>query len=979
MSESDSVGDGNSSDTSERAQFRRVDALFDAALDLDTSERAEFVRAATQNDSVLREQVLALLKAHDRSSEFLQEPIVPDVLMMRLQNILGDSYLIRRRIAVGGMASVYLADDVRHRRPVAIKVFTRDDGANPANVDIEHNAARFLSEIRMMAGLQHPHLLPLFDSGANAGLLYYVMPYVNGETLRDHLKHESPLPVDEALRLVHAIAGAVQHAHAQGVVHRDLKPANVLLRDGHPLVADFGIALAMSDSDAQRQTRPGMLIGTAQYMSPEQATAEHAIDARTDVYSLGVMLYEMLVGDPPHVASTTQGILAKVRAERPTAVHLLRDSIPLSVSNVVDRALAKRPADRYQSMREFDAALTAAGNEAQRTGNTPSSGNITASGIRPPKRAYTAIAVGVLLLAAAVTYYVRSERAAPSPQSGTVASRFIVAPLADAAIGRTPSITPDGATLVYPGSAQTGRRLFVRNVSELAARALPGTEGALNAFVSPDGQWIGFITTDDKLQKVAMQGGTPTVLNGVFRYSDGAWAGNTRLITSGYGQQGLNWTSSSGGALHVLTKLDTARRESDHAKPFVLPDQRTVVFVVATNRTGPGPTAGELGVVTLDTTSTSPAQVTRIGVQSRGAVAYVDGWLLYVSADGGGIMAIRFDATARITSGEPVRVLEQADGGVRVASLAANGTLLYTRALDVNAPVLVDSTGAAKPLFPNVIGSFMNPRLSPDGSHLAIQVTTKAGNDVWVYDVATGTPLHITSSGSAVGPTWTADGKSVLFFSTQGGVDAAWRADANGHGAPERVISSAGLFALSTAKDGRELLYQRMINGVWSVWHANIAERADTTRTAVPVITEKYDAFMPSLSPDGKWLAYATNESGRYEIYVRPFPGPGAAVQVSQGGATEPSWSRDGSKLYYRGARQMYVASIATGAGVSIVSRRVLFTDAFDGDMPMPHRNYDLTHDGNFVMIAANTGDAPQTIVVLNWLQELRTKIAAAK
>lgn len=973
------TGDHTFSEAHAREQFRRADALFDAALDLDSSERVAYVNSAAANDDTLREKVIALLVAHDQSAEFLERPIAGDALMARLQTALGRNYHIRQRIAVGGMASVYLADDLRHERRVAIKVFVNDSATNAATSDATKNAERFQSEIRVMARLQHPHLLPLFDSGAGAGLLYYAMPFVNGETLRDLLRRQSPLPVDEALRLTHAIASAVQHAHDEGVVHRDLKPANILLRDGQPLVADFGIALLQSAQNDARVTQTGTLIGTAQYMSPEQATGEHTIDTRTDIYSLGAILYEMLTGDPPHVASTTQGVLAKVRAERPTAVHLLRDTIPLSVSLAVDRALAKRPADRFQSMREFEAALAAAANGTQHAHVPSATKNAKLGGIRPPKRAHTAIAVAVLLLASAATFYVRNQRAGTAAQSATAASRFIVAPLADAAIGRSPSITPDGAALVYPGSAQTGRRLFVRNVNELAARALPGTEGALNAFVSPDGKWIGFITSDDKLQKVAMDGGAPTGLVGVFRYSDGVWAGNDRIIISGYGQQGLSWTSSSGGALHTLTKLDTARRESDHAKPFVLPDQRTVVFVIARNRTGPGPTAGELAVVSLDTAAMSPAPVARLGVQSRGAVAFVDGWLLYVAADGGGIMAIRFDATSRTTSGEPVRVLEQADGGVRVASLAANGTLLYTRALDVNAAVLVDSTGDAKPLFSNVTGSFMNPRLSPDGTRLAIQVTTKSGNDVWVYDVATGTPLHVTSSGSAVGPTWSADGKSVLFFSTQGGIDAAWRADLDGNSAPERVIASSGLFALSTAKDGRELLYQRMIGGVWSVWHADIGNRVDSNRVANAVIKEKYDAFMPSLSPDGKWLAYATNESGRYEIYVRPFPGPGAAVQVSQGGGTEPSWSRDGNKVYYRGERRMYVASITTGAGVSITNRRVLFTDAFDGDMPMPHRNYDLTHDGKFIMIAANTGDAPQTIVVLNWLQELRAKLALAK
>lgn len=956
--------------TAAREQFKRADALFDAALDLDSSERVAFVKAQTTLDIDLRDQVIALLNAYDRSSEFLEIPAVSDVLMTRLQGILGESYRLRRRIAVGGMASVYLADDVRHDRRVAIKVFASDFNQF---ADSAPSAERFLAEIRVMARLQHPNVLPLFDSGASNGLLYFVMPYVNGETLRERLLHDSPLPVDEALRITHAIANAVQHAHNEGVVHRDLKPANVLLRDGQPLVADFGIALALAQRDEKRLTQPGMVIGTVQYMSPEQAAGDQMIDARTDIYSLGAMLYEMLVGDPPHVASTSQGVLAKVRAERATSVHLLRDTIPVAVSLVVDRALAKRPADRFQSMREFEQALTLAV-------HTPVS--VAAIGAHAPtvsasphsrRRLFTVATIGGLLAASVAIALFAWRRSNETPAA---ASRFVVTPLADAAIGRAPSITPDGASLVYAGSAETGRRLFVRNVNQLAARALPGTEGALNTFVSPDGKWIGFISTDDKLQKVPLAGGAPTVLGGVFRYSDAAWLDNSRIIVAGYGQQGLSWTSGTSDGLHRLTQLDTLHRDSGHGRPFVLPDARTVVFLISHDRTGPGPEPGELATLTLDTASTTSQTFTRLGLQSLGAVGYVDGWLLYVAPDGNGLMAVRFDAASHAVRGESVRVLEQADGGLDVAAIASNGTLLYTRARDSNMPLLVDSAGAAKPLLRDVTGSFMNPRLSPDGKRVAVQVTSKRGNDIWIYDIATSTPLHITESGSAVGATWMPDGKQIVFFSTQGGKDAAWLASTNGSSAPAPLFSVDGIFGVSISKDARQLIFQRMIDGIWSVWHADIAG----DKIPRPFVAEKYDAFMPSLSPNGKWMAYAANESGRYEIYVRPFPGPGAALQISHDGGSEPAWSRDGRRLFFRGDRRMYAANIAENGTLSVTGIRVLFTDAFDGDMPMPHRNYDITSGGHqFVMIGAGRDAAPQTIVVLNWMAELRSRLAAAK
>ena len=979
MSDADRGDDKHMPSASEREQFRKADALFDSALDLATTERVAYVKAAARDDLALRERVLGLLMAHEQSGEFLERPVASDALMLRLQSVVGNAYVVRRRIAAGGMASVYLADDVKHQRRVAIKVFVSDDLTS----ENTQNAQRFLSEIRVTARLQHPNVLPLFDSGAHAGLSYYVMPFVNGETLRDRLQRESPLPIDEALRLVHAIAGAMQHAHAEGVVHRDLKPANILLRDGQPLVADFGIALALADADEPRRTRSGMLIGTAHYMSPEQATGEQTIDARTDIYSLGAMLYEMLVGDPPHVASSTQGILAKVRAETPTAAHLLRETIPLSVSLAVDRALAKRPADRFQSMREFDEALaddvtTGRTDPLTRASRNKSSENALSAPyfVRSPKIVYTATAAGILLLIAAGVFAARDKRTDTVTPQNVAGTRFIVAPLADAAIGRAPSITPDGASLVYAGSAETGRRLFVRNVNELVARALPGTEGALNTFVSPDGKWIGFISADDKLQQVPLSGGTPTVLAGAFRYSDAAWAGNSRIVISSYGQQGLSWTSGSGGGLRRLTRLDTLRGESTHGRPFVLPDARTMVFLVSHDRTGPGPEPGELAAMTLDTNATGAQPFVKLGIQSLGAVGYVDGWLLYVTSDGGGLMAVRFDSATRAVRGEPVRVLDQVDGGIDVAAIASNGTLLYTRARDSNLPLLVDSAGATKPLLHDVSGSFMNPRLSPDGRRVALQVTTKRGNDIWVYDLATNTPVHVTSSGSAVGATWTPDGRDVVYFSTQGGTDAAWHAPIDGSTPPVRLLASDGIFGLSVSANGKELLFQRMINGRWSVWHADMfGDHAQKV-----LVSESYDALMPSLSPNGKWLAYAANESGRYEIYVRPYPGPGAAVQISQAGGAEPVWSRDGQRLYFRGDRRMYEANISENGRLSATGIRVLFTDAFDGDMPMPHRNYDVTGAGHqFVMIGAARDAAPQTIVVLNWLAELRAKLAEAR
>lgn len=984
-------------DAAER--FRRADALFDAALDLATGERAAHVARAAAGDAELRADVERLLRAHARAGGFLAEPAAAfgawptgpgadgpapnnagddGPLRARLQRALGAAYQLDRRLAAGGMAAVYLARDVRHARAVAVKVL--DPGGGPA-FGADGGAGRFLAEVRVTAALQHPHVLPLFDSGAGEGLLYYVMPYVEGETLGQRLARERPLPVDEAVRLARAVAGAVAHAHARGVVHRDLKPDNILLdRGGEPVVADFGIALAAANAGLARATRPGISLGTPRYMSPEQAAGDPGVDARTDVYSLGAVLYEMLTGDPPHVASTTAALLAKLRAERPTPARVLRPSVPAHVSAAVDRALEKRPADRHPTVRAFADALADAPAAADGPGlGTPGLGTsgpgATVRRPRPPRRA-AAAGAALLLAAGAGAAAWRGRGGADDPPS----TRFVIAPLPGGAIGRAPTLTPDGGRLVYPGSPDAGRRLFVRPVDALRAEALAGTEGALGAFVSPDGRRVGFFTSDDRLKTVPIGGGPVTVLAGVFRYSDGSWGPGDRIVLATYMLEGLSWLTADGGApLRALTRLDAARHETRHAAPLVLDDGATVVFTAERDRGGPVPSIGELAVVTLDPRAAGPAPHTRLGVRGRRAVAVVDGWLLYTGEDGTTLMAVRFDARTRRVDGAPVAVLEHPDGVIHAVTLARNGTLLYTHPVDGNAPVLVDTSGHARPLVPGVRGSFMNPRLSPDGRQLAIQGTSPQGTDVWVYDLASRASRRLTTSGAAIGPTWTPDGRRVVFLSTSGGRDAFWSQPADGSAPAERVVEGDGLFAGTVAPDGRALLFQRQRGDAWGIWSAPLGgDCAAPARCAPrPLVAERFDAYMPAVSPDGRWLAYAANASGRYEVYVRPYPGPGAPVQVSDGGGTEPAWAPDGRRLFYRGDRRMLAATLITRPAFAVAARATLFTDAFDGDMPMPHRNYDVTRDGRHVVAIAAAGDAaPETVVVIGWRAELRARLA---
>lgn len=952
--------------TGARARYERATALLDAALDLPEGEREDFITDSTGNETALAADVRSLLQAHAQLGGFLEQSPVHDAEFRLLQEALTDRYVLRERIASGGMAAVYRADDLRHRREVAVKVLS--GSAPPLSTTAAHQQ-RFLNEIRVTAGLQHPNLMPVFDSGTAAGLLYYVMPFVDGETLRQRLRRTGPMSLDAALRVVRGVAGALEHAHARGVVHRDLKPENILFRDEQPIVCDFGIALATAAIGSSRLTQSGVMIGTPQYMSPEQAFGAALIDARTDVYSLAVILYEMLVGDPPHLASTSQGVLAKVRAERPTSVHSLRDGIPGAVSQVIDRALAKHPTDRFPSASSFVSALDGASSSAPL---------VPAASTPQPFRTARVGAIAVAAaaaLAAAVMLAARRD-AVPLP-SGAPESRFVIAPIADAAIGRAPTITPDGSAIVYAGSAASGRQLFVRRVNELEVRAIRGPRGALNTWVSPDGMRIAFTTSDDRLTVIGIDGRNMHDVAGVFRYSEAAWMNDSVLVFDTFGQLGLSWISSSGGTPLALTRLDTLRHDTVHQTPFAIGDGRSIVFVAVRNRAGPGLQIGELSLVRFEPGVTQPIGYTSLGLQASQPFAFVDGWLLYVSTDSRTVMAARLDVATGVVSGKPIPVLEQEGGRIERVRVASNGTLLYTRRVQPkNAPVLVDSAGVATPVIKGLSGGFMNPRLSPDGRRLVVQGTTQDGNDAFVFDLATGTQTRLTRAGNVLGPAWRADGKRLVYASTRDGQDAIWSSVANSDGDATRIAAAPGAFSASPARVGDMVLFQRRTRGVWSIWQAPAA----AGQPAIPIVEGDFDAFMPSLSPDGRWLAYASSESGRYEIYLRPFPGSGAAMQVSQNGGTEPLWSPDGRHIFYRADRKMMAAAITGGASPAVSERRALFTDVFDGDMPMPHRNYDVTPDGRkFVMIAAVDDMVPETIVVLNWLTEFRAKTAMAR
>ena len=941
-------------------RWAHVRALVDAALALASEKRPEFLAASCHDDDALRISVERLVEGCERSegrwgilsqsaAELAAPLLLADSALVgdqderthepppALRAALADRYAVGDVLGRGGMATVYVADDLRHHRRVALKVLDPRLGAI-LGVD------RFVSEIRVTAGLQHPNILPLFDSGEAGGLLYYVTPLIAGDTLRARLTREKQLPLDEAIRIVSTIAGALSHAHRQGVVHRDLKPENILMLDAQPLVADFGIALAVTKAGDSRLTGSGMSLGTPQYMSPEQANVDPAIDGRSDIYSLACMLYEMLAGDPPFTGSTVSAVIAKVRGDPPSSVRTVRPSVPVHVDAALARALAKLPADRYATVREFADALALAP-------VGPSAGART-TGTRWRRSTRLLLGVATILGVASAAWMMTRKPVAPS--------WFVDANLIDPTHRSSVAITPDGGATVYTGPAESGRPIMLRPVGQITSRVIDGTLGGWRPFVSPDGQRIVFMSSSGNLTLATLDGVARSNTKNAWRFGNGAWVDDSTVVSS-FAAAGLT-KGVPGTALTQFTRPDSVG--SKHDAPLSIPGTRLVVFT-ARRGGGPGLVVGQLAIASLDEGRTSIAPHVPLGIAARRAIAFVDGWLLYISENGKAIMAARLDLAGRRIVGSPIPVLNDAAGNLEGGSLADNGTLLYVRRPRGNSVMLVDAKGAVRPIVASSDESFMHPRISPDGKRFVMQIMSGPRSDVWLYDIATGTPTQLTTTGDAFHPVWTPDGRRIVFMA--GGVLVAQLVDG---GTAERIPGTERPFGPSVTTDGRSVVFQRRSDREWGIWSASL-----TGGAARKVMDDPFATYMPAVSPDRQRIAYVSKATGYEEVYARPYPGPGPAVQISERGGIEPAWSPDGRQIYYH-IRSVLMAVTVTPA-LAITSRTTLFKGAFDEHL-MPHRNYDVAPDGSgFLMVSPPKN--PETVMVLDWLPELRARLARAR
>jgi serine/threonine-protein kinase len=799
--------------------------------------------------------------------------------------------------------------------------------------------------------------LPLYDSGKAVGrqdgseqeFLYYVMPFVDDESLQDRLGREKQLPIEDALRIAKETASALDYAHRRGVIHRDIKPGNIMLQEGRAIVTDFGIALAVSAAGGDRITETGLSLGTPHYMSPEQATGDREIDARSDVYSLGAVLYEMLAGDPPHNGSTAQAIIAKVVTEDARPVSDLRNTVPPHVDAAVSKALGRLPADRFATAGQFIEALERPGaaTEVRRAaGARDRTGVGKWLGIAVAAWAIVATIVAVFGLVGRSGHGEVSRWAMGLPPDHELGGMFS---------GISLVISPSGEHLAFVAQHAGFSRIYIKALNEADAGPVPGTEGADNPFFSPDGQWLGFFS-GNRLQKVPVGGGTPLVLADVPSLSTGAtWGVNDTIVFATY--DGTLWrVPASGGTPAPFPGLEGA---TGYFMPRLLPDGSALVTTVAVAQ------QPRVAVYAFDTGEWSILE--ELG-STVGAEVVETGHLVFSQASV--LWAVPFDVDRLVPVGDPFPLRDSVAAQSASAaqfSVSRNGTLVYAPARTASTLVWVDRDGNATPISTDR-EYYQRPRLSPDGSQAAVIISELGRLPIWVYDTERGT-RSLLVPGMNTDPLWTPSGSHPVFTHQlePGEWDLVWM-PADGSGPIEPLVVGEGSQAAhAVSPDGRLVAFYYLVPGTLrDIWILPLGGEP------FAFLATPFNERSPMFSPDSRWLVFVSDESGRDEVYVQAYPGPGGKQQVSTDGGTAPIWSRDGREMFFREGDRVMVADVQLGADLVVSTPRMLFRGPYEIEPgPSGSLGYDVTPDGQrFLMIRS---EPPRQInVVLNWFEELQ-------
>ena len=900
-------------------------------------------------------------------------------------------YTVQSPLGAGGMGEVYRAMDTRLKRQVAIKILP------PSVARDGDRLARFQREAEVLASLNHPHIATIYGLEDGTEMKALVMELVEGPTLADRIA-EGPVPVSEGVPIARQIAEALEAAHDRGIVHRDLKPANIKVRDdGTVKVLDFGLAklveregavsLASSDpaqsptlTSPAEMTAMGPILGTAAYMSPEQARGR-TVDKRTDVWAFGAVLYEMLTGTRAFEGDDVTDTLASVVKSTPNWGALPAD-VPPALVTLVQRCLEKDRQKRIGDIAVARFLLTDHGaiDAAPREHSSP------AKAARPHLR-QTAIWLGPALLAGiAIGWFLPRESTTPGfahLQFGVQPAEHLVASIASVRPSRTAlAISPDGRTVVFAGRREGANRLYVRGIDRSEAAPVAGTEGATTPFFSPDGGWIGF-WAGDKMMKVPTGGGPAAVVAELpgNRFWGASWAEDGSIFAAG--DSGILRLPADGGSAAPITTRDTAKGDR-HLLPHALPGGKLVLF---TNVTADDWTTSKVLVHSLET---NEERVLVSGADAR----YVNtGHLVYLT--NGTLMAAPFDARSGQLTGQPIALIDDVMQGVNAPNgfdetgagqfaVSTSGTLVYARGgigpVRQRRLLWVDRQGAARPVG-TWVGPYMSPRLSPDGRRIALAARRGASRitDIWVYDVSRDAPSRVTFDANNAAAVWSPDSTRVVYAAGPLHIFDVQRG-----GTPERLLTSDSLQMPSSWSSGRnEIAFLQRAEGdaASGIWV--LPMDGGTQRTPRLVLQSRFNLTHPDLSPDGRLIAYVSNESGRQEVYVQPYPGPGEKIRISTNGGTEPIWTANGKELLYREA----TASATTFMSVAVRSMSpfeadkpiVLFvTKPGEYDSTGPVRGWDASTDGQRFLLAkpVTVEETPVSTLqfVLNWSEELKRR-----
>ncbi len=882
-------------------------------------------------------------------------------------------YRIEEKIGEGGMGAVFRATDTHLGREVAIKVLPSNLAADPERV------ARFEREARLLASLDHPNIAAIyafetavvhFPAGGEQSIHFLVMQLVEGSTLQDRLAR-SGMRLQDALSIGLQIAHALESAHEKGIVHRDLKPGNVMVdSEGRVRLLDFGLAKALHGDTAEDQqllsqdptmdtpTRAGTVLGTAPYMSPEQARGE-AVDQRSDIWAFGCLLYEMLTRTRAFPGRTATDSMARVLEGEPDW-SLIPGEVPETISGLLHRCLQKDPGRRLRDARDIAISLE----------------DIEASETRPLDRAVVEKAprrsgwvtwiIPAVAVVLAVLGWLRPFTQNPQPPSKVY--RFaqpLKSPLdlsQAGHVGSAVALSPDGRYLVWVETAGTTTQLFMRALDSPDARPIPGTEGAVVPFFSPDSLWVAF-EADGWLKKVSLQGGSPKEICEVEHLHGASWGDDGIIVFSDGGFSPLSYVACNGGTPRHIVAADGAEVHAEY--PFVLPGSRFVL-------TGPP------GQNRIDLLSLKNGQAVPLVMNGRTPSYLPSGHLVWI--EGADLVAARFDLESMSIVGDALPVVkgvltEQAYASHYTISKA--GHLAYLPGGEVEhpfVPIWVDLKGETTDTgLPG--GEIMSPRLSPDGNRLLF-TRQDATRSFWIADLNRGVLDRFTrDEGDEFWGIWSPDGERVIFNSTGGGKWANVFSKASDGSKPARRLTNATAHQLpmDITDDGR-----LAVLGVGAGMHQDMdiyTLRLEENGSAEPLLSEEFTETHPAISPDGEWLAYTSDETGALEVYVRPFRGDGGAVRISRNGGLEPLWSPDGRRLYYRSrdGRRATAAELQLGDSLRVTEERQIFEGNFRPGIQWG-RFWDIHPDGDrFIMLEVRGPEAPTDIeVVVNWAEELK-------